>query len=75
MDKNTIIGVIIMAVGFCLILFRQQFVQYVVSFQNKTFGFHFGQRTIDLHVWFAIPFGIFIVIIGILVIAGVWKFK
>ncbi len=71
MVENIIIGIIIMAIGVGSVIFRRPFIQYIVSFQNKAFGFHFGQRTIDLHAWFAIPFGILLTIIGLLSLIGV----
>lgn len=44
--ERIIIGLVAIAVGCAIIIFRKKFVRYGVSFQNKMFGFHFGEREI-----------------------------
>lgn len=71
--ENNIIGIIIIAAGVAVILFRHKFVHDIVEFQNRTFNFRFGQRTVNLHTILAIPFGVFFIIIGILILLGVFN--
>ncbi len=75
MDENIIIGTIMVVAGVGLIIFREKFAQEAVSFQNKAFGFRFGQRTIDIGKLAIIPFSMIIIFWGILTLAGIWQFE
>jgi len=71
--EKVVIGIIVTAVGCALIVFREKFVGNIISFQNNSFGFRFGKKTTDLHTWLAIPFGLIFILVGVLIMFGVFE--
>lgn len=70
-----VVGIIIIVAGLAMIIFREKLARDMIAFQNQTFGFHFGKRTVGLHTLLAVPFGILFIAVGFLVLTGVWQLK
>jgi flagellar biosynthesis protein FlhB len=66
-------GIVLIAIGCALIIFRKWFARESVDAQNWTFGFHFGEKSIKMSYWFVPIMGLIFIIFGILVILGVFK--
>jgi hypothetical protein len=61
-----IIGFIAIVAGCASIIFKKQIVRYSITFQNRTFGFHFGEREIKASEKVAPFIGLFFITIGTL---------
>jgi hypothetical protein len=70
--EDTIIGVIAIIAGGAAFIFRKQFVQGNIKFQNKTFGFHFKEQP-KADTILVGSVGLAIIVFGILVLLGVWE--
>jgi hypothetical protein len=64
MDR-IIVGIVAITAGVILIIFKQKFIRDSIGFQNKAFGFHFGQKEIDAGLRLAPMFGIVFIAMGI----------
>lgn len=72
---NLITGLITIAVGCALIIFRKPFVEISVGFQIFAFRMPFGKRTIQLG-YFLIPlFGLVVVLAGVFILLGLFKVR
>lgn len=53
--------------GILLIIFRERFARYTISYQNKYLGYNFGAKTVNFGIRFTIFLAMLIIIIGILI--------
>ncbi|MBI4743377.1 MAG: hypothetical protein HY776_00885 [Actinobacteria bacterium] len=64
-------GIISVIIGFILLVFRKPLALIDVKLQNKTWGFHFGEKEIRMSEGGNIIVGIAFITIGILFIFGI----
>jgi hypothetical protein len=72
--NNVISGFGIILVGIIVICFRKKFAKSMVTIQNKSFGFHFGDKEIKANEWLLPFFGVLAIVIGILTLFDLFKF-
>ena len=73
--ENIIVGIVTISAGLYCILNRKKFSREIVADQNKYFGFHFGEKEIKRGYRFLPIFGVLLIILGILILIGIFKFK
>lgn len=71
--RYAIDGVVLMIVGLGLIVSRRWLARHMIEAQNWAFGFRFGEKTIHLNEWLAVPFGLVLLILGCLTLFNVIK--
>lgn len=69
--EQFIVGSIIIIIGAAAIIFRKPYARYLVSYQNKTFGFKFGESQVTSGRFVIIIVGTVSMIVGILILLGV----
>jgi hypothetical protein len=62
--ERIIVGIVSVAAGVTIIILRRKFVRYSIAFQNKTFGFHFGEKDIKAGDRAAPIIGLAFIILG-----------
>lgn len=67
--ERVIAGMIAIVVGLAIIIFSKRFVRNSIEFQNKAFGFHFGDKEIKAGDRSAPFIGIAFIVMGILTLA------
>ena len=60
------IGIIAIVAGSAVIIFRKRLVRESITFQNKVFGFRFGEKEVKMGDWLAPLAGAGFIITGIL---------
>ena len=58
-------GVLLVAAGIGLIIFRQQLAKAAINAQNDYFRFHFGDKEVNSSKWGVVIVGIFFIFVGI----------
>lgn len=43
---DIILAAVLIVIGYCIIKFRKRFVKSSIEYQNRVFGFHFGEKEI-----------------------------
>lgn len=70
---DILVGIMVIVVGVLMIRYRWQQSRHAMEFQNKVFGFNFGERDIRISTYIYIIGGIYSIAWGILVLTGVIK--
>jgi hypothetical protein len=73
--KETIIGIISLSAGSFLVVFFKFFARFVIEQQNQFWGFHFGARGIKATETISIIIGISFIIVGLLTLFQMIRFK
>lgn len=71
--ERTIVGIITIVAGFALIIFKEKFIRDSIAYQNKTFGFHFGEKEVNVGRWYVPLAGLVFIIIGTITLLGGFK--
>lgn len=69
--EKVILGSITIIIGCIIIIFRDRFVCSSIEFQNRAFGFHFGEKEIKAGKRSAPIIGVAFIIMGVLTLVGV----
>jgi len=66
MQKEHIVGIITILAGSLAIIFRSRLANNMIEFQNRVWGFNFGEREIKAgEIWLPI-FGVCAIVFGLL---------
>ncbi len=69
--KNIEIGIVMIAAGCALAIFREKFVRAAIQLQKENFGFKYQEKSIRRSILLAPVFGLLFVVYGILLLIGV----
>ena len=58
-----------------LLYFRDRLARLIVNFQNTVWGFHYGEREIRATKFVAVIVACFLILLDILVVLGIIKFR
>ena len=73
---QTIAGIVIICMGIALVLFRKEFVDEVIKLNNEGMGFYrYGGKEKKLGLWSVPLGGALAIVIGILVLFGIFDLK
>lgn len=72
---GSIVGIVALIVGLCLIVYRDRFAKYIIKNQNKTWGFKFADNEITSSKVILLVIGFMIIVIGLLSLLHIIKFK
>lgn len=75
MQKEPIIGIISILAGSLAIIFRSRLANNLVEFQNRVWGFHFGEKEIKANKILLPLFGVCAIAIGLLFLFQIIHFK
>ncbi len=64
-------GMVGIALGLVVIVFRRRIAEHIITFQNETFGFEFGDGWIRWSEFVSIVGGTFSIVLGLLVLTGI----
>lgn len=64
-------GLVGIVVGAIIIAFRKRLAQHIIKFQNGTFRFNYGQREIDGTQVVCAAAGVFMIVLGSLLLLGI----
>jgi hypothetical protein len=73
--KETIIGIVSLSAGCLMMILNKLFARLVIEQQNKFWGFHFGQREIKITEVGSIITGIGFIVVGLLSLFQIIRFK
>ncbi len=73
--EETVVGLISMIVGFLMVVFHKRFGRLTVEFQNRFWGFHFGDREARASGIIAIIVGAWFIIVGFLAFMKIIHFR
>lgn len=74
--KQVVIGLIVVATGIGIAVYRNQFVDYIARLNNGGLGFlHYGKTEKTMGLGMAWFFSVFLTVLGILILVGLFKLK
>lgn len=73
--KNIVIGLVVIAAGIILVIFRKPFVEYTVTIQVASLQTPLGRKLVNIGYWLVPLFGLLVAIIGLLILASFFKVK
>lgn len=69
--EATLLKIAPIIIGIVLILVRRQYAEQTMDFQNRTFGFNFGEKEIYASERALILIGFVLILVGVLALFGV----
>ena len=69
--NKILFGLLAITAGSYIVVFRSRRARYDIEFQNKTFGFHFGEKDIRRTTYVYAVIGIALVGMGIMIMLGI----
>jgi hypothetical protein len=62
-------------VALLMIFFRDRLARLTIDFQNSAWGFHYGEREIIATKFVCVVVGCFVILLDILAVLGIIKFR
>jgi hypothetical protein len=70
-DMRVIVGTLLIIAGFAIVVFRLWLARDTITFQNKTFGYKFGEKEIRATIYLNFLIGALFIVIGVLTLFGI----